>query len=209
MLRSRDGRSARFFSPPSPDLTDSLSQRTETRPSRNCASSANPSSPSCVSPPAAPRSANLVAQVAIDKDSGRPLRGGLRHVRVPEGPASEVAAGADARREARLQDKRILQRFVCIRCEVRGGLTTLLAGCTLRVVYVVCWEFVSFTCGIRSIQLVCSFARLLCFVGDSASSISPITPTPLGLSARHVLRRDLSFFDPFVFPPLTPRFLFS
>mgnify|MGYP001578272273 len=49
-------------------------------------------------------------QVAVDPISGRPMRGGLRPVRIPDGPAATVAAGADKRREERLQDKRILQR---------------------------------------------------------------------------------------------------
>ncbi|KAL8292711.1 hypothetical protein RQP46_001323 [Phenoliferia psychrophenolica] len=48
--------------------------------------------------------------VAVDPVSGRPMRGGLRPVRIPEGAAQTVAAGADKRREERLQDKRILQR---------------------------------------------------------------------------------------------------
>ncbi|GAA5860089.1 hypothetical protein JCM1840_001878 [Sporobolomyces johnsonii] len=48
--------------------------------------------------------------VAIDPESGRPLKGKLRQVRLPEGPAQELAAGADKRRDDRLQDKRILQR---------------------------------------------------------------------------------------------------
>ncbi|KAM0787563.1 hypothetical protein ACM66B_003633 [Microbotryomycetes sp. NB124-2] len=48
--------------------------------------------------------------VAIDSQSGRPLKGVLRHVNVPEGAAREVANGSEQRREERLQDKRILQR---------------------------------------------------------------------------------------------------
>ncbi|KAK4051196.1 hypothetical protein OIV83_003018 [Microbotryomycetes sp. JL201] len=48
--------------------------------------------------------------VAIDSQSGRPLKGVLRHVNVPDGPAKEVALGSEQRREERLQDKRILQR---------------------------------------------------------------------------------------------------
>ncbi|ORY92619.1 HotDog domain-containing protein [Leucosporidium creatinivorum] len=48
--------------------------------------------------------------VAIDPVSGRPLKGALRHVQVPDGPAREIADGAAKRREERLQDKRILQR---------------------------------------------------------------------------------------------------
>lgn len=53
-------------------------------------------------------------QVAIDPVSGRPLKGRLRQVRVPDGPAMRVAEGADKRREDRLQDKRILQRYVSL-----------------------------------------------------------------------------------------------
>lgn len=50
--------------------------------------------------------------VAIDPHSGRPLKGALRRVNIPVEAVSarEVAAGADKRREDRLQDKRILQR---------------------------------------------------------------------------------------------------
>lgn len=54
----------------------------------------------------------LRTQVAIDPSSGRPLKGSLRKVVVPEGAAQEIAAGATKRREERLQDKRILQRYV-------------------------------------------------------------------------------------------------
>ncbi|KAI5477137.1 acyl-CoA thioesteraes 11 [Pseudohyphozyma bogoriensis] len=46
--------------------------------------------------------------VAIDPNSGRPSKGGLRHVRIPEGPARRVEEGADKRREERLMDKKIL-----------------------------------------------------------------------------------------------------
>lgn len=49
--------------------------------------------------------------VAIDPVSGRPLKGVLKGVRVPEGTAAaEVAAGAGKRRDERLVDKRVLQR---------------------------------------------------------------------------------------------------
>lgn len=48
--------------------------------------------------------------VAIDPHSGRPMKGSLRQVNVPEGAAREVRAGSEKRREERLQDKRILQR---------------------------------------------------------------------------------------------------
>jgi hypothetical protein len=47
-------------------------------------------------------------QVAIDAESGRPLRGQGRQVRAPEGPPAEIAKTADERRKARLEDKRIL-----------------------------------------------------------------------------------------------------
>ncbi|GAA5901472.1 hypothetical protein JCM6882_006288 [Rhodosporidiobolus microsporus] len=50
--------------------------------------------------------------VAIDPQSGRPLKGYLRQVRIPEGSAAEeLAAGADKRREDRLLDKQVLQRM--------------------------------------------------------------------------------------------------
>lgn len=49
--------------------------------------------------------------VLIDPLTGRPLKGVLRQVKVPEGTAAEeVARGAEKRREERLVDKRILQR---------------------------------------------------------------------------------------------------
>lgn len=66
----------------------------------------------------------LTTQVAIDPVSGRPLKGQLRQVQVPDGPAREIADGAAKRREDRLQDKRILQRCVFasgpIRCPSRS-----------------------------------------------------------------------------------------
>ncbi|GAA6002444.1 hypothetical protein JCM10207_001123 [Rhodosporidiobolus poonsookiae] len=49
--------------------------------------------------------------VAIDPASGRPLKGFLRQVRIPDDtPAAEMAAGADRRREDRLLQKQVLQR---------------------------------------------------------------------------------------------------
>ncbi|GAA5928357.1 acyl-CoA thioesterase [Sporobolomyces koalae] len=57
-----------------------------------------------------PVSDSLFTLVAIDPLNGRPLRGSLRQVRVPEGPASEIASGSDKRREDRLLDKRVLQQ---------------------------------------------------------------------------------------------------
>ncbi|CEQ40411.1 SPOSA6832_02049, partial [Sporobolomyces salmonicolor] len=57
-------------------------------------------------------SIEVACTVAIDPESGHPLKGTLRQVRLPEGPAQELAAGADKRRDDRLQDKRILQRCV-------------------------------------------------------------------------------------------------
>lgn len=50
-----------------------------------------------------------MCKVAIDAESGRPLKG-LRHVHVPEGPLADLAAESNKRREERLQDKRILMR---------------------------------------------------------------------------------------------------
>ncbi|SCZ93341.1 BZ3500_MvSof-1268-A1-R1_Chr6-2g08619 [Microbotryum saponariae] len=48
--------------------------------------------------------------VAVDPSSGRPLKGRLRRVIVPPGPAEEVVKDAEKRRESRLMDKMILQR---------------------------------------------------------------------------------------------------
>ncbi|SCV67517.1 BQ2448_5128 [Microbotryum intermedium] len=50
--------------------------------------------------------------VAVDPTSGRPLKGRLRKVVAPQGPAEEVVKGAEKRRESRLMDKMILQRRV-------------------------------------------------------------------------------------------------
>ncbi|GAA6027332.1 hypothetical protein JCM8097_002601 [Rhodosporidiobolus ruineniae] len=56
-------------------------------------------------------SQSFFTMVAIDPQTGRPLKGYLRQVRIPEGtPAAELAAGADKRREDRLLDKQVLQR---------------------------------------------------------------------------------------------------
>ncbi|BGP15959.1 hypothetical protein JCM10213v2_003952 [Rhodosporidiobolus nylandii] len=50
-------------------------------------------------------------KVAIDPQSGRPLKGFLRQVRLPVGsPAAQLAADADKRREDRLLDKQVLQK---------------------------------------------------------------------------------------------------
>ncbi|GAA5878948.1 hypothetical protein JCM16303_007240 [Sporobolomyces ruberrimus] len=59
-----------------------------------------------------PVSDSLFTLVAIDPASGRPLRGSLRQIRLPDGkgPAQEIAAGSDKRREDRLLDKRVLQQ---------------------------------------------------------------------------------------------------
>lgn len=57
-----------------------------------------------------PVSDSLFTLVAIDPTTGRPLKGSLRQIKVPEGPASEIAAGSDKRREDRLLDKRVLQQ---------------------------------------------------------------------------------------------------
>ncbi|GAA5830251.1 hypothetical protein JCM5353_005364 [Sporobolomyces roseus] len=57
-----------------------------------------------------PVSDSLFTLVAIDPTIGRPLKGSLRQIKVPEGPASEIAAGSDKRREDRLLDKRVLQQ---------------------------------------------------------------------------------------------------
>ncbi|GAA5857507.1 hypothetical protein JCM8547_009308 [Rhodosporidiobolus lusitaniae] len=56
-------------------------------------------------------SQSFFTMVAIDPQSGRPLKGFLRQVRIPEGTAAaELAEGADTRREDRLLDKQVLQR---------------------------------------------------------------------------------------------------
>ncbi|GAA5915639.1 acyl-CoA thioesterase [Sporobolomyces salmoneus] len=61
-----------------------------------------------------PVSDSLFTLVAIDPESGRPLQGSLRQVRLPEegseGPVAKIAAGAEKRREDRLLDKRVLQQ---------------------------------------------------------------------------------------------------
>ncbi|GAA6010677.1 hypothetical protein JCM11491_002890 [Sporobolomyces phaffii] len=66
-----------------------------------------------------PVSDSLFTLVAIDPATGRPLRGALRQVRLPEPPTSSpaascpvaaIAAGSDRRRADRLLDKRVLQQ---------------------------------------------------------------------------------------------------
>ncbi|GAA5992180.1 hypothetical protein JCM5350_002562 [Sporobolomyces pararoseus] len=68
-----------------------------------------------------PVSDSLFTLVAIDPETGRPLRGSLRQIRLPregeegkeeeeEGPVSKIARGSDKRREDRLLDKRVLQQ---------------------------------------------------------------------------------------------------
>lgn len=52
----------------------------------------------------------LIPQVAVDPQSGRPLKGALRPVHLPSGPISEMAELAGKRKEDRLLDKRVLQR---------------------------------------------------------------------------------------------------
>ncbi|SDA02248.1 BZ3501_MvSof-1269-A2-R1_C50g00260 [Microbotryum saponariae] len=52
--------------------------------------------------------------VAVDPSSGRPLKGRLRRVIVPPGPAEEVVKDAEKRRESRLMDKMILQRVYAL-----------------------------------------------------------------------------------------------
>jgi len=64
-----------------------------------------------------------LAQVAIDPASGRPLKGVLRQVQLPDGPVRDMAASAEQRRRDRLLDKRVLQRCVrpCLsRLTLRG-----------------------------------------------------------------------------------------
>lgn len=56
-------------------------------------------------------SSQRARQVAVDPDTGRPLKGALRQVRLPSGPITEMAASAERRREDRLLEKRVLQRY--------------------------------------------------------------------------------------------------
>ncbi|GAA5981812.1 hypothetical protein JCM10908_004617 [Rhodotorula pacifica] len=55
-------------------------------------------------------SESFFTMVAVDPESGRPLKGALRQVKLPPGPITEMAAAAERRREDRLLDKRVLQR---------------------------------------------------------------------------------------------------
>ncbi|GAA5956165.1 hypothetical protein JCM8115_001642 [Rhodotorula mucilaginosa] len=55
-------------------------------------------------------SESFFTMVAVDPDTGRPLKGALRQVRLPPGPITEMAESAERRREDRLLEKRVLQR---------------------------------------------------------------------------------------------------
>ncbi|TNY19402.1 HotDog domain-containing protein [Rhodotorula diobovata] len=55
-------------------------------------------------------SESFLTLVAIDPASGRPLKGVLRQVQLPDGPVRDMAASAEQRRRDRLLDKRVLQR---------------------------------------------------------------------------------------------------
>ncbi|KPV75421.1 uncharacterized protein RHOBADRAFT_53399 [Rhodotorula graminis WP1] len=55
-------------------------------------------------------SESFLTLVAIDPATGRPLKGVLRQVQLPDGPVSDMAALAEQRRRDRLLDKRVLQR---------------------------------------------------------------------------------------------------
>ncbi|GAA6018933.1 hypothetical protein JCM8202_000609 [Rhodotorula sphaerocarpa] len=55
-------------------------------------------------------SESFFTMVAVDPQSGRPLKGALRPVHLPSGPISEMAELAEKRKEDRLLDKRVLQR---------------------------------------------------------------------------------------------------
>ncbi|POY71870.1 hypothetical protein BMF94_5231 [Rhodotorula taiwanensis] len=55
-------------------------------------------------------SESFFTMVAVDAESGRPLKGALRPVRLPSGPISDMAASAEQRRDDRLLEKRVLQR---------------------------------------------------------------------------------------------------
>ncbi|KWU46296.1 Thioesterase/thiol ester dehydrase-isomerase [Rhodotorula sp. JG-1b] len=55
-------------------------------------------------------SESFFTMVAVDPDTGRPLKGALQQVRLPPGPITEMAESAERRREDRLLEKRVLQR---------------------------------------------------------------------------------------------------
>ncbi|GAA5880656.1 hypothetical protein JCM3774_000566 [Rhodotorula dairenensis] len=56
-------------------------------------------------------SESFFTMVAVNPETGRPLKRALRPVRLPPGPIAEMAASAERRREDRLLEKRVLQRY--------------------------------------------------------------------------------------------------